>query len=224
MAIGIVLLIGSVFLFIILMTVILPKLFLTVNYNVTEPCDIGTKRCIYKGRRCIVYDGGKEIRTYIKKYLLIQGKNCKMLRCKTAIPIGFIDYDIVVFDRYNKVHQIINVKENLVNTDYTRRVELPNETAYVRLVIRNVNGNTITNEPVAYIPKKKINWYTFFAIMVAALETFTLKVSCSYAFGGVFRESFIRSGKGLLVCLIFAVATGMVALITVKNSIKRSTT
>jgi len=224
MTIGIVLLIGSVFSFILLMTYILPKLFLKVSYTVSEPVDIGIKRCFYKGKRCVVYEGGSEIRKYIKKYLLLQGKGHKILRCKMTHPIGYIDYDIVVFDRYDKVHSVINVKESLVNSEYTRRVELPDEASYVRLVIRKVNDTVITKEPIAFIPRARINWYMIFAILVTALETFVLKVSCAYAFGGVFRESFVRSSKGLVVSLLFAIVTGIIALVTVKSSIKRHST
>lgn len=220
MTIGIVLLVVSAFLFLLMMTVVLPKLFLKVRYSITEPEDIGIKRCFYNGKRCVIYEGGKGISKYIEKYLLVEGKKCKVLRCKLARKISYMDYDIVVFDRYNNVKEVVNVKENLVKGGYTRRVELPEETAYVRMVIRAADDTVIKTKPVAYIPKGKVTFYAFLAICLTAAETFVLKVSCAYAFGGVFRETFARSTNGFFATVVLALITGLIALITVTISIR----
>lgn len=224
MELGIVLLVTSMALFVALLTVILPKLFLKVKFRVKEPTDRGIKRYIYNGKRCVVYETGNQINKYIKNYLLLEGDNCKILRCKTANRIVYLDYDVVVFDRYDKVVGVINVKENMVSGNFTRRVELPEETSYVRIILRKANNISLKKKkekPIAYISKGKIFLYSLAAMVVTVLEVFALKVACAYAFGEVFRESFVRSGYGIIMGFILAIATGIIATITVSASIKR---
>ena len=224
MELGIILLVGSMAAFLALITIVLPKLFLGVKFTVNEPSDRGIKRCLYNGKRCIVYETGKQINKYIKNYLLLEGDGCKILRCKTANRIEYLDYDVVVFDRYDKVKGIINVKEKMVGTNFTRRVELPDETAYVRILLRRVNEIPFKQKkkkPIAYIPKGKILLYTLCAMAATAFEVFVLKVACSYAFGGVFRESFVRTGYGIFMGAFLAIITGIIAIVTVSVSMKR---
>lgn len=217
---GIIILVASIILFLVLMTLILPKMFLKVHYSVGEAEDRGIKRCKYKGKRCVIYEAGPSISKYINQYLLIEGENCKILRCKTSYSIKYLEYDVVVFDRYNEVNKIINVKESLIGGDYTRRVELPLETAYVKIIPRAVDGEVFKKQRLAFIPKEKITLYTIFSIVVTVLEAFALKVGCAYAFGGVFRESFVRSSAGTGASIFLAIATGIVGMIIVICSIK----
>lgn len=224
MELGIILLVASMAAFLVLLILILPKLLLRVKFTVTEPADRGIKRCFYNGKRCVVYESGKQINKYIKNYLLLEGDNCKILRCKTSNKVKYLDYDVVIFDRYDKVRGVINVKEKMVNGSFTRRVELPEETSYVRIVLRKVNDFIFKQKkkkPIAYIPKGKIALYTLCAAAITAFEVFVLKVSCAYAFGGVFRESFIRSGYGIGIGIFLAIVTGIIAVVTVTVSIKR---
>ena len=221
MAIGYVLLISSVILFLFVMIVALPKALLKVKYSVNEPDDIGIKRCFYNGKRCVVYEGGRDISKYIEKYLLVEGKECKVLRCKVAQKIAYLNYDVIVFNRYDEVIDVVNVKENLVKGGYTRRVELPNETSYVRIIIREVDDLVIKRKPIAYIPAGKVALYGFLASIITVIEIFVLKIACAYAFGGVFREVFIRSTDGTLITLFIAFIIGITALISVAFGVQR---
>ena len=219
MAIGYVLLISSVILFLFVMIVALPKALLKIKYRVKDPDDIGIKRCFYNGKRCVIYEGGHEISKYIEKYLLVEGKNCKILRCKIARKISYLNYDIVIFNRYDEVIDVVNVKENLVKGGYTRRVELSEETSYVKIVIREADDLIIKRKPIAYIPFGNAILYGFLASVLTIVEIFVLKISCAYAFGGVFREVFIRSAKGTLITLFIATIIGISALISVAFSV-----
>ena len=221
MAIGYVLLISSVVLFLLVMVIALPKALLKVKYSIKEPDDVGVKRCFYNGKRCVVYEGGKEISRYIEKYLLVEGKSCKVLRCKVARKIAYLNYDIVIFNRYDQIIDVVNVKENLVKGGYTRRVELSDETAYVRLVIREVDDTIIKRKSIAYIPAGNVMLYGFLASVLTVIEIFVLKIACAYAFGGVFREVFIRSTNGTLITLLIAFIIGIVALISVAFGVKK---
>lgn len=224
MEFGIILLVTSMVAFVALLTVILPKLLLKVKYRVGEPCDRGIRRYIYNGKRCIVYETGNQINKYIKNYLLLDNGDSKILRCKTAGKVEYLDFDIVVFDRYDKVSTVINVKENMVSGNFTRRVELPAETSYIRIILNKVNDLSLKpkrKKAIAYIPKGKVFLYALLAMASTCLEVFALKVSCAYAFGGVFRESFVRSGYGMFLGFFLAFLTGVIAIITVSVSIRR---
>lgn len=228
MAIGYVLLVCSVILFLLVMLVALPKTLLKVRYSIKEPDDIGIKRCFYNGKRCIIYEGGKDISKYIEKYLLVEGKNCKVLRCKIARKISYLNYDIALFNRYDEIFDVINVKENLVKGGYTRRVELPEETSYIKIVIREVDDLVIKGKPIAYIPAGKILLYAFLASVITTVEIFVLKISFAYAFGGVFREVFINSTKSTLLTLAtlplvvgIVIVIGIAALISVSSGVRR---
>ena len=47
----------------------------------------------------------------------MDGEDCKVLRCKMARPVSYLDYDVMVFDKSGNVMKIVNVKENLVNSE-----------------------------------------------------------------------------------------------------------
>ena len=221
MALGIVLLLLSVVVFVILIMIILPKLLLKINYFVEMPDDRGLKRYIYKGKHCIVYESGEDNKRIIKQYILLEDKDCKILRCKTAKPIKFINYDVVVYDKADQIIKIINVKENLVNCEYTRRVELPQKTSFVKLVIKEVDNEVINDEPLVAVPNSKIALYAIISAIVTAFEVFIVKICCAYAFGGVFRESFIRSSNGTIVTLLLGAVMGVFALIAVIKGINK---
>lgn len=220
MTAGIVMLAVSVVLFSALMTVILPKMILKVRYSVGKIEDRGLKKYIYKGKNCIVYECGKGVSNHIKQYLLIDDGDKKILRCKTAHLINYLNYDIVVFDKYDKVRKIINVKEFLENGDFTKRVELPSYTSYVKLVIRQVDNRFLGKKRLADIPKGRILLYALCAILTTALEGFMIKVSCAYTFGGVFRENFIRTTDGLILGSLIAALIGIISIIIVACNVR----
>jgi hypothetical protein len=220
MIVGIVLMVVSVFFFVISMTAILPKLLLRVKSTVTEPEGRGIKKALFNGRRCIVYRSGSEVHKYIKQYLIYDEGNQKVLRCKTNGSLRYIDYDIVLFNKYDKAFKVINVKEDIVKGDLTRRVDLPKETSYVSIVIRKADSQDFAKPPVFNVTVKSIAIYSIACFLVTLLETFILKVSCAFAFGGVFRESFIQSPSSTIVGLLLSLLTGLLALISIIYSVK----
>ena len=65
-AIGLAILVGSVILFVALMTIVLPRTMLKISYGVDKPRDRGTKKCLFDGKNCIVYTSSKENKQFIK--------------------------------------------------------------------------------------------------------------------------------------------------------------
>ena len=214
-------LIVSVILFVVLMTVVLPRVMLKVVYKVDKPKDRGTKKCIFNGKHCMVYTSTKENKQFIKQYVLLQEEEHKTLTCKLTPLVKYIDYDIVLFNRYNKAFKVINVKEDIAPTELTRATILPNETSYVNIVVRRVNHTNLKKSPTVQMKRKSIALFAFVSMILTAIEGFVIRSCCSYSFGGVFRESFISSDVGLIPIGILAVITGLIASISVSVTAKK---
>ncbi len=214
-AVGIMLLVASVLLFVILMTVVLPRMVLKASCKIKDPQGRGTRRVIYKGQRCVVYEASNKIHKYIKQYLLLKEPEGKILKCKTSGEYSYLDYDVVVFNRYNEVIKVINVKENIPEGDFTRKTPLPDDTSYVNIVVRRADNKVVSTEPIMSVSGKRVLLYSLFALLLTLAEMFVLKVSCAYAFGGVFRESFIRSIDGAIAGSVLAILIGIASMIIV---------
>ena len=214
MALGIIVLILSVVLFMVLMTLVLPKHVLKVVYTVNNAVDRGVKRCLFKGKRCIVYDSSRENKAVIKQYSILQEDGYKTLRCKLNQNVEYLDCDVVLFNRYNKVFKVINIKEDIVSMAMTRATRLPDETSYVRILIRRVNKTKVKRKPPVKVTGFSIFLFSLIAIALTAVEIFAVRACCSYCFGEIYRESFIASGEGLIVIAVLAAVTGVVGAIT----------
>ena len=225
MAIAIVLLIGSMLLFLWILAWGLPMLLLRPEFLPITPTDRGVRRCYYRGHRCIVYETSADQRFCIRKYLLCQEDGYKLFKCQLAPRIHRLAYDIVLFDRCDRIIDVVSVKENLLaeraasarrgqNTpvDCTGFVELPDETSYVKLVIRRVNGQTVSREGVTHISRAKLSLFAVLALVLTALEGFAIKVSMAHAFGGVFREDFISSGQSTIIGIAVTVVLAAIGI------------
>lgn len=218
MIIGLSILTASVVLFLTLMTLVLPKYILRVSYKIGGACDRGVKKCLFKGQHCMVYDSSKENKPIIKQYILLQEEGYKSLRCKVTSNVEYLDYDIVLYNRYNKVFKVINVKEDIVGVEMTRSTRLPDETSYIRIIVKRVNRTDMKRKPIMRITKGSIFLFSFLAVLFTAVETFVVRACCSYCFGDVFRESFIASTEGLIVVGVLALAMGLLGGIAVAIS------
>ncbi|MBO5262112.1 MAG: hypothetical protein J6B45_03600 [Clostridia bacterium] len=222
-AVGLIIMVVSVILYVSLMTLVFPKHILKVGYKVSGACDRGVRKCLYRGKHCMVYDSSKENKPIIKQYLLLQEDGFKTLKCKVTPNVEYLDYDVALFNRYNKVFKVINVKEDIVGVELTRSVRLPDETAYVRIIIRRVNRTDMKKKPIVKITGGSIFAFSLVSVLFTAVEALVVRACCSYSFGEVFRESFIASEKGLIAVGVLALAMGLLGAISVViSSAKRA--
>lgn len=213
MATGLSILIISAVLYLVLVAIVLPARMLKVVYPVKEPSDRGIKKCLYYNKPCMVYTSSSENKPYISQYLLIGEDGYKTLRCKVTPSVEYLDYDVVIFDRFNKPVGAINVKEEISSSDLTKSVVLPSEASYVRIVIRRVNRKKLKTGATVRIGFLSVLWYSLAVTVLTALEAFAVRVACSYSFGDVYRESFIASSNGLILIAVLAVCTGIVSIL-----------
>jgi len=210
MIIGYILLFGSMLLFLAMLGFILPGTLLRVRYADVQTSDRGLRRFLFKGKRCVLYEVAQAQRKYVSRYLIWQENGYKLVKCQVASDIRFLEYDIVVYDRYKRIIDVIRTRENLLSV-YTRPVELPNETAYISLRLRKVDKKTLDTAALISISRQRMVGYATLACLLALIEGFVIKVGAAYAFGDVFREAFIYSGKGTLISLGITFGVAMIA-------------
>ncbi|MDE7164881.1 MAG: hypothetical protein K2O04_05620 [Clostridiales bacterium] len=202
MAVWIFALIVLVAVFLIVATLVLPKLFLHNKCALTGSIDRGIRRTVTRNGESCLYEPSPSIRKYIKKYVLTVCDDKKALVCKLGKSFKFLDYDIVVFDSQNKVRCILNVKEALRDSGYTRVIRLPDEAAYVSLNINGVDDIIFPRRVLSRVSSVKV---LLFALCSAALVLFTvvgIRVCCSYLLGGVFSESLLVEGRSAVFTVI----------------------
>ncbi len=212
MLIGYILLFGSMGLFFVTLGWLLPRWLLRVKYANVKTADRGLRRCLFKGKRCVVYEVSRAQRKYVRRYALCQEKGYKTLKCHVASSVTFLEYDVVLFNRYDEITGVLHVKENLTSL-YTRSVQLPDDTAYISLVLRRANKESFERKPLMLLSRGKILLFALLTLLLTAAEGFVIKVGCAYAFGGVFREDYISSLEGTLWGLGAALAVALVGLL-----------
>lgn len=193
MALWIILLIAVVAVFVAVHAVLLPKLFLKVNYEYDALPDRGIKIISEVNGKSIVYEPDVRIRKYVKQYIVSERNGKKVFVCKIDDAIRYIGYDIVQFDDKGNSFKVLSVSELISNKGYTRTCELSDKTAYVTLVLNSVN-----NAEFNYLASKKVVMrgvalYLAFATFTEAASILAIKACAAKIYGGVFYESFVLS-------------------------------
>ena len=188
---------------------VFPRSFLKTEFVSIKAHDRGLKNVKETVGRSIVYQPSKENRKYIPQYVLSHRKGKKVLVCKTAPNVRYLDYDVVMFNGIGKAFNIVNSKE-LIERNRTEKLELDEDTAYVSLVINAVNEEQFKHRVVRPVPGGRIAWYAVVCGLLTMLQVFVMKLCCSYGFGGVFREEFMLSLNGTLFTVLFAVVAALI--------------
>lgn len=212
MFIGFALLAISMLLYLTVLSFLLPRVFLRTKYHPVQLHARGLRRCLYQGKRCVVCERSMNYRRYITRYLLCQGEGRKLLQCQVSPSVRYLEYDVVMFDRYNRIFDVLTVKENL-NSLYTQLLSLPDATSYVSIQLRRANKKTLmNNKPIAYLPRSRVFWFVLIAFFMTLAESIVIMASCAYAFGGVFREDFVQSIEVMLIGAGVAAVLAIIAL------------
>lgn len=211
MLIGFSVLFMSMFLYFVVMGWGLPGVLLRTRYRQIKLNARGMRRCLFNGKRCVVYERGVNQRRHISRYLICQEDGYKVLQCKVSSNIRYMEYDVMLYDRYDKTIDVINVKEDVVS-EFTRRLILPDETSYVNIVLRKVNKSVLFKKRLTYIPRTKITLYIFLAFLVTVLESVIVMTSTAYAFGGLFREDYMSSLGHMVFGFAVSAGIGLLAI------------
>ena len=203
MAGWIITLLASVALYVFLMTYLFPQILLKTGLVIQVPKDRGIKNIKETTGRTIVYQPAMPYRKYIPQYLLSERNGKKILLCKVAPTVKYIDYDVIMYDGVNQVCKVVNAKELIEKKGYTDEMSIDSDVAYVSIVVNAVNDGMVTEKRRKPITTKKIVWYLGACVVTTVLEILLIKLCCSSLFGGVFREIFMAKGSSIWTTVIF---------------------
>lgn len=202
--------IGIIAGFTVLAVVLLPRLLFVTRYVVDDAFDRGIRTVDDEESPSIVFEPSADVRGYISRYVLSVVEGKRVLVCKLAKPLAFVDYDIIVFDENDRVDKVFNIKDGVAGEEYTHVVELPFNTEYISIVLNAADGETFKHKLVKKTSAGRIALFILFSAMLITAAVFGLKYCCAYMFGGLYRESFIEFGHSIAVT--GAIAGGVCAL------------
>lgn len=216
------LLIVSILAYAFLMAYVLPRAFLKTEIVAMKARDRGLKNIKETVGRSIVYQPSMEARKYVTQYVISDRKGKKVLICKTHPDVRYLDYDVVMFNAFNKPFKAVNARE-LVENGRTEKLELDKETAYVSLIINAANDEKFKRKLIKPVSGGKIALYALTCALLAFAQVYLMKLCCSYAFGGVFREEFMITLQSNMVTIFCGVAAAIINVALVLTiSLKRN--
>lgn len=193
MALWILLLIAIIAVFILVHAVLLPKLFLKVNYEYDSLPDRGIKIFGEVNGKSIVYEPDVRIRGFVKQYIVSERNSKKVLVCKIDEGIRYIEYDVVLFDAKGNSFKVLSVSELIKEKGYTRSCEIPEKTAYLTLVLKSVNNSAFDYTATKKTAMRGIALFLVFASVTEVASVIGIKACIAKISGGIFYESFILS-------------------------------
>ena len=204
----------SIAAFLALIIFVFPNRYFKDKYLVEKSCDRGIKK--YKsdndGEYAVVYEPQLSIRKYIKQYAISEREGKKFLDCLIDEDVFFLELEVFLFDAYNQVFDVINVKDLIKTKGSTHTLSLPEATAYVSIMINRVNDKTLNKKTSA-----KISFGTMLSFWTVSMLSFiavTLVIRCSLInmFAGMFKQSMILSLEGNLQSALVAIVLNVIYL------------
>ena len=200
----------SVSIYIFLVSRVLPDLLLKPLYNDSKEGDRGLRRYAFEGGRAILYEPSAPYRKYLKQYILSANGNEKYIKCKFADRVNAVRYEVIAFDSNDRMIDKVCIEEHIFKEkeNIAGAATLPRRTAYVKVLLRSVNGVITDHEKLFYVPASR-RW-GFACIVTVGLVGVTLLVRALLVMLGdlVFNYSEIATGYGELFAVISALVMG----------------
>lgn len=181
-------LVAMLVLYIIVMNAVLPRVFMKMKSDTAQNLGRGLKRYTYPSGRGIVYEPHPSVRKYVEKYALFTNDGYKYLQCRTGKDVSKISYSVVMIDRHDAVIDVLDVSETPKAGKKTAPLLLHQDTSYVALEIKSVNGYGIRNRGM---------FYYSLPLTVAYFLVTTLVSFATVTFGAMMFESAIQGLLGV---------------------------
>ena len=204
-----VLLILELILFFILMVTVFPKL-LKVRCSVRKPSDRGLKKYLYPSGRGIAYEPHPSFRKYIHRYILFTNDGYKYVKCKLDESIERLNYSVVMFNRRNKVIDVIDVAEKNCLRGETQAVLLHPDTSYVAIVPDSVNDLNFDHKPLQECRVWRLSLYSLCVATLSFAQMLFLKAMLQTYDEWWFHTNLMESLE-MLSFLLPAVCIGLIA-------------
>lgn len=173
--------------------------------------DRGIKRLVFDCGRAVVYEPSVSYRKYVKQYILSAVGKEKYIQCKFTGSVRCAEYDVVAFDSNDRPIERVCVQEHLFeeNGNISRAATLPRETAYVKLVVRSVNGVLLDGETVFVLSGSRVLFFTLSVTVCTVLEMMYLRSVLVYCAELLFGYSRFATGYDDLFALVSAFCGGL---------------
>lgn len=175
-----------------------------VTYSVNATRDFGLKKKHTDDLDCVVYQPAKDIRQYVSQYILVKRDGKLVFKCKADEQITRLDYDIVCFGVDHKAIHSVNIVDDITEAGYSSEVELPQDTAYVTLLVNSVNGKSLGNKSRLRLSFWNMFLFTILSALVICLETVVARICFGQMFAGVFGESYVTATSNIITTAISA--------------------
>jgi len=126
-------------LYVFVMAWVAPYFLLTPSYKRPLSKDTGIQKYKFPEGRGIVCKPNAIYRKYLKKYVVFLYQNHKYLKCKLSEDVVSIRYEVAVYNNDNKLIKILDLEQNLETKGETDSVLLPDNTAYVNVILKAIN-------------------------------------------------------------------------------------
>lgn len=208
-------------------TFVLPSVYLKFKCKIKRSNDRCIKRVYERNGQSLVFEPEEKWRSYVNQYVLNERKGRKVAVLKVDKNLNYIEYDLVVFNLYNKVVKVVSVKDFVNGLGITKEVELPEETSYLSLRVVRVENTTFDSNIIGKLKKGNLIKFILINLFVVLVEVLLLKICVANLLGGVFRESFLFDIRNLIISGILAGALILInsftTLITVKAIERKNT-
>lgn len=143
----------SSFLYVYLVGRLFPRftMWMTARFRSRSPYgegDRGLRQVVFPQGRAVVYEPAPKMRLYMPRYALIKQEGCTFIRCQLHERVLHVRYDVVTYDRRGRLLDVVGVRELVTERGCTKTVRLPRDTAYARVILRQVDGMYRDRSPV----------------------------------------------------------------------------
>ncbi len=208
-------LIISFFLYVVLTSIIYPKIFLSISYRREDIKDRGVKRYRYNGGRAVLYEPSMKYRKYVQGYILSSNNGEKFIKCQLDERVEDIKFEITVFDNRDKMIKVLEISEGIKSSGVTSAVPIPDETAYVSLSVLEVNGVKIDAQPIASVSYMNVVTVFIMNILTTVVEAFYLR-----ALLGKYDLVFKKGSVFIVAVLVGAALSMFIIKMLVKARVK----
>lgn len=213
--------IGIAVAYLVLAGFVMPKLLFRARYTVAKPVDRGIKK-VDGDEPALVFVPTTAVGKHISRYAIIERDGKRVLVCKTAHNIDYIDYDVVVFSGDSKAENAFNIKDGVRGNEYTKAVELPGNTECVSIIINEVDGKKYKNSVFKNVAAWRVAVFLIITAVLTFAAVFGIKACLAYMGAGIFGESFNYKGQSIAVtCIIASVIVVFDVVVTVVAFIAR---
>lgn len=204
-----ILIVLEIALYLILCGRLLPSI-VKVCYPFSESTDRGLHKYTYPNGRGVSYEVRPSIRKYINRYVLFTNNGYKYLKCRLDDAVSQMEYSVVMFDRRNRVIDVLDVETRQIENAETEEVLLHPDTSYVMLDLTVVNHTELQPKKKGCYKLSRIAIYVGGMMLASFLQLVFAKWALDVYDAWYFHAA-ITEGIGLGDLILPSVLIGLVA-------------